>query len=152
MPLASMSNVTSIFGTPAQARLMPRSVKVPSSLLSLANSRSPCSTLICTVFWNGAAVVNTLLNRVGIVELRSIKCVATPPTVSMERVSGVTSISSRSSPGPESISPPRRPACTAAPSATHSSGFSDLDGSRPVIRTTLACTAGMRVEPPTSKT
>ena len=152
IPLASMSKVTSIFGTPAHARLMPRSVKVPSSLLSRANSRSPCRTLISTVFWNGAAVVNTLLNRVGIVEFRSIKCVATPPTVSIERVSGVTSISSRPSPGPVRATPPRRPACTAAPSATHSSGFSERDGSSPVIRMTLACTAGMRVEPPTSNT
>ena len=88
MPLASMSKVTSIFGTPAHARLMPCSVKVPSSLLSRQTHRSPCRTLISTVFWNGAAVVNTLLNRVGIVEFRSIKCVATPPTVSIERVSG----------------------------------------------------------------
>ena len=49
MPLASMSKVTSICGTPAHARLMPRSMKLPMSLLSLASSRSPCNTLISTV-------------------------------------------------------------------------------------------------------
>ena len=48
--------------------------------------------------WNGAAVVKILEYRVGMVELRSIRWVATPPTVSIERVSGVTSISSRSCP------------------------------------------------------
>ena len=86
------------------------------------------------------------------VVFRSMIFVATPPTVSMDSVSGVTSISNSPSPGPASISPPSRPACSAAPSATHSSGFRDFDGSSPVIRMTLACTAGMRVDPPTSST
>ena len=42
--------------------------------------------------------------------------------------------------------------CTAAPAATHSSGLMDDEGSLPVSARTCACTAGMRVEPPTSST
>ena len=41
MPLASMSKETSIWGTPRGAGAMPVSSKVPSGLLSRANSRSP---------------------------------------------------------------------------------------------------------------
>ena len=39
-----------------------------------------------------------------------------------------------------------------APSATHSSGLSDLLGSLPVSCLTLSWTAGIRVEPPTRST
>ena len=46
MPFASMSKVTSICGTPRGAGAMPPSSKVPSSLLSRANWRSPWYT--CT--------------------------------------------------------------------------------------------------------
>ena len=59
MPFASMSNVTSICGTPAGARLMPFSLNVPMDLLSFAMGRSPCSTWISTLIWNAAAVLNT---------------------------------------------------------------------------------------------
>ena len=54
--------------------------------------------LFLPYFAPGAAVVNILEKRVGMVELRSIRWVATPPTVSMDSVSGVTSMSSRPSP------------------------------------------------------
>ena len=48
MPLASMSKVTSIWGTPRGAGGMPVSSKEPSSLLCEAISRSPWKTWICT--------------------------------------------------------------------------------------------------------
>ena len=48
--------------------------------------------MISTDVWKFPAVVNTLLNRVGIVVFRSISFVETPPTVSIESESGVTSI------------------------------------------------------------
>ena len=79
----------------------------------------------------------------------SISLVATPPIVSIDSDSGVTS-SNRISPAP--ASPASLPPCTEAPSATHSSGFRDLLGSCPVRAFTLSCTAGIRVEPPTSST
>mmetsp|Transcript_45984 Transcript_45984/g.73612 ORF Transcript_45984/g.73612 Transcript_45984/m.73612 type:complete len:295 (-) Transcript_45984:538-1422(-) len=46
-------------------------------------------------------------------------------------------------------SPPSPPACTAAPSATTSSGFTDMLGSLPVSFLTSSRMAGIRVEPPT---
>ncbi len=49
-------------------------------------------------------------------------------------------------------SPPRMPPWTAAPTATTSSGFTPLWGSRAKIWRTISCTRGMRVEPPTSTT
>jgi hypothetical protein len=42
MPFASMSNLTSIWGTPRGAGGMPSRRNVPRDLLSRANSRSPC--------------------------------------------------------------------------------------------------------------
>ena len=69
--------------------------------------------------------------------------------VSMERERGVTS-RSRISPAP--ASPASLPPWIEAPSATHSSGFRLLLGSLPVNCLTLSCTAGIRVEPPTSNT
>mmetsp|Transcript_5673 Transcript_5673/g.20605 ORF Transcript_5673/g.20605 Transcript_5673/m.20605 type:complete len:257 (+) Transcript_5673:2314-3084(+) len=70
--------------------------------------------------------------------------VMTPPSVSRPSDSGVTSRRTMSL-----TSPPRTPACTAAPSATTSSGLTDMFGSFPVSFFTSARTAGMRVEPPT---
>ena len=87
------------------------------------------------------------LFRVGIVVLRSISGVATPPRVSIESVSGVTSSSRMSL-----TSPPRTPPWMAAPSATTSSGLMPLCGSLPKKLCTLRCTAGMRVWPPTRMT
>mmetsp|Transcript_41516 Transcript_41516/g.124072 ORF Transcript_41516/g.124072 Transcript_41516/m.124072 type:complete len:227 (+) Transcript_41516:1-681(+) len=147
MPLASMSNLTSTCGTPRGAGGMPSRRKVPSDLLSRANSRSPCSTLISTDVCPSAAVEKTSDLDVGNVVLRGMRRVITPPSVSRPRDSGVTSSSTMSDTSPAST-----PACTAAPSATTSSGLTDTLGSLPVIFLTISRTAGMRVEPPTMMT
>ncbi len=144
MPLASMSNATSICGTPRGAGGMPSRRNTPSCLLSRANSRSPCSTLISTCVWPSAAVEKIWLFLVGMVVLRSMILVITPPIVSTPSESGVTSSSSR-----PWTSPPRTPACSAAPMATHSSGLMPLNGSLPESFFTVSCTAGIREEPPT---
>ncbi len=149
IPLASISKVTSIWGTPLLAGGIPSRRNCPRDLLSLANCLSPCTTLMSTAVWLSAAVEKIWLCLVGIVVFLSISLVATPPMVSMDRDSGVTS-RSRISPAP--ASPASLPPCTEAPMATHSSGFRDLLGSLPVICLTLSCTAGIRVEPPTSST
>ncbi len=121
MPLASISKVTSTCGTPRGAGGMPSRMNLPSDLLSAAMGRSPCSTLISTWVWLSPAVEKIWLLRVGTVVLRSIKGVATPPKVSMDRVSGVTSSSRMSL-----TSPPSTPAWMAAPMATTSSGLTPL--------------------------
>mmetsp|Transcript_6690 Transcript_6690/g.27253 ORF Transcript_6690/g.27253 Transcript_6690/m.27253 type:complete len:316 (+) Transcript_6690:742-1689(+) len=144
MPLASMSNFTSIWGTPRGAEGMPSRRKLPRDLLSLTNSRSPWRTLISTEVWPSAAVENTSDLEVGRVVLRMMSLVITPPRVSRPRESGVTSRRTMSD-----TSPPRTPAWTAAPSATTSSGLTDMLGSFPVSFLTSSRTAGMRVEPPT---
>ena len=123
---------------------MPSRRKFPSDLLSFTNSRSPCSTLISTEVWPSAAVENTSDLEVGSVVLRMMSLVMTPPSVSRPRDRGVTSSSTMSD-----TSPPSTPACTAAPSATTSSGLTDMLGSLPVSSLTRSRTAGMRVEPPT---
>ena len=71
----------------------------------------------------------------------------TPPLVSIPSDSGVTS-SSRTS----LTSPFSTPPWIAAPTATTSSGLTPLCGSLPISSLTFACTAGMRVMPPTSTT
>ena len=91
MPLASRLKVTSICGTPRGAGAMPSRMKRPRDLLSLANSRSPWRTWISTCGWLSEAVEKTSDLEVGMVVLRSIKGVRTPPMVSIPRVSGVTS-------------------------------------------------------------
>ena len=147
MPLASMSKVTSICGMPRGAGGRPTRLKRPSVRLSRANWRSPCSTWTSTCVWLSAAVENISLLRVGIVVLRGISVVITPPSVSMPSDSGVTSSSSRSFTSPAST-----PAWMAAPTATTSSGLTPLCGSLPNSSRTICCTRGMRVEPPTSTT
>ena len=98
-----------------------------------------------TAFWLSSAVENTSLRRTGIVVLRSMILVITPPRVSTPSESGVTSSRSTSWTSPLST-----PAWMAAPSATTSSGFTDMFGSLPpVMPRTSACTAGIRVDPPT---
>ncbi|MPN58710.1 hypothetical protein SDC9_206422 [bioreactor metagenome] len=94
-----------------------------------------------------AAVVNTWLFLAGMVVLRSMSLVMTPPMVSMPRDRGVTSSSSR-----PFTSPTRTPPWMAAPMATHSSGLMPLKPSLLVSFLTMSCTAGIRVEPPTSRT
>jgi len=77
----------------------------------------------------------------------SISLVNTPPRVSIPSESGVTSSSSRSLTSPAST-----PACIAAPMATHSSGLMPLNGSLPRYFLTASWTAGILVDPPTSRT
>ena len=83
------------------------------------------------------AVEKISLFRVGIVVLRSISLVITPPSVSMPSDSGVTSSSSTSFTSPASTPP-----WTAAPIATTSSGFTPLCGSLPKKSFTSCCTFG----------
>mmetsp|Transcript_14961 Transcript_14961/g.25489 ORF Transcript_14961/g.25489 Transcript_14961/m.25489 type:complete len:305 (-) Transcript_14961:866-1780(-) len=147
MPLASMSKVTSICGMPRGAGGMPTRSNWPSSLLSAAISRSPCSTLRPTWVWLSAAVEKVCDFFVGIVVLREISLVITPPSVSMPRDSGVTSSSRMSLTSPRSTPP-----WMAAPSATTSSGLTPLKGSLPKKPETVDCTLGMRVMPPTRMT
>ena len=103
---------------------MPVSWNLPSDLLYAAISRSPWSTWTSTLGWLSSAVEKISDLRVGIVVLRSISLVITPPLVSMPRVSGVTSSSSTSFTSPAST-----PAWIAAPTATTSSGFTPRCGS-----------------------
>ena len=133
IPFASISNVTSICGIPRGAGGIPSSLNCPRDLLSLANCLSPCTTLISTAVWLSAAVEKIWLFFVGIVVFLSISLVATPPIVSIESESGVTS-RRRMSPAP--ASPASLPPWIEAPSATHSSGLRDLLGSFPVRRFT----------------
>src|SRR4030088_1454878 len=129
MPLASMSKVTSTCGTPRGAGAMPSRWNLPSVLLADAISRSPCSTWISTEGWLSDAVENTWLFEVGIVVLRSINLVLTPPRVSSPSDSGVTSSRTTSSTSPLST-----PAWMAAPSATTSSGLTVMLGALPLVR------------------
>ena len=144
IPLASISNVTSICGIPRGAGGIPDSWNRPRVVLSAAISLSPCITWMSTAVWLSAAVEKIWLFFVGIVVFLSISFVATPPNVSMDRDSGVTSRSSTSFTSPVST-----PAWIAAPIATHSSGLMPLNGSLPVIFLTASCTAGILVDPPT---
>ncbi len=104
MPLASISNVTSICGTPRGAGGIPVRWNLPNVRFCAAMGRSPCSTCTSTDVWLSAAVENVSVFRVGIVVLRGIIGVATPPRVSIASVSGVTSSSSKSF-----TSPPKTP-------------------------------------------
>ena len=142
-----MSNDTCTWGTPRGAGGMPESRKRPRLLLPSAICRSPCNTCTSTELWLGSEVLNTSLLRTGIGVLRGISTFMTPPMVSSPNDNGVTSLSIRSR-----NSPVRIPACTAAPIATTSSGFTDWQGSRGTKVRTICCTIGMRVDPPTSTT
>ena len=144
MPLASMSKVTSIWGTPRTAGGMPTRSNWPNTLLSAAISRSPWKTRMVTAVWPSSAVEKTWFLRVGMVVLRSISRVNTPPRVSMPSDSGVTSRSSTSFTSPVSTPP-----WMAAPTATTSSGLTPLWGSRPKKSLTVSTILGMRVMPPT---
>lgn len=82
--------------------------------------------------WNEKKAVLTWLFFVGIVVFLEISLVNTPPRVSIPRDSGVTSSNNTSV-----TSPARTPPWTAAPTATASSGFTDLLGWRPKISWTV---------------
>ena len=124
-----MSNVTSTCGMPRGAGGIPSRMNRPRVLLSVAKSRSPWRTWISTWLWLSEAVENTCDFEVGIVVLRSMSRVMTPPSVSMPSDSGVTSRSRTSF-----TSPPSTPAWIAAPIATTSSGLTPLWGSFPNSR------------------
>src|SRR3989442_441119 len=129
MPFASMSNATSIWGTPRGAGGMPTSSKRASVLLSVAISRSPCRTCTFTIGWLSTAVENTWDFRAGMVVFFSMIRVFTPPAVSTPSESGVTS-SKRTS----FTSPLSTPPWIAAPIATTSSGLTPLCGSLPKVQ------------------
>ena len=147
MPLASMSKVTSICGTPRGAGGMPDQVEAAERPVVARHRPLALQHVHLDRVWLSAAVEKISLLRVGIVVLRSMSVVITPPSVSMPSDSGVTSSSSRSFTSPAST-----PAWIAAPTATTSSGFTPLCGSLPKSSRTICCTRGMRVEPPTSTT
>ena len=67
IPLASMSKVTSIWGSPLGAGGIPCRSNCPNILLSAAISLSPCNTLMPTWVWLSAAVLKTCAFLVGIV-------------------------------------------------------------------------------------
>ena len=79
--------------------------------------------------------LSTWLFLVGMVVLRVISFVNTPPSVSIPSDSGVTSNSNTSL-----TSPDRTPPWMAAPTATASSGLTALLGDRPKISCTTDCT------------
>ena len=95
-------------------------------MLSLAIGRSPCNTRISTAGWLSAAVEKICDLLVGIVVLRGINTVITPPIVSIPNDNGVTSSNNTSFTSPE-ITPP----WIEAPIATASSGFTEWLGSFP---------------------
>mmetsp|Transcript_21761 Transcript_21761/g.68166 ORF Transcript_21761/g.68166 Transcript_21761/m.68166 type:complete len:528 (+) Transcript_21761:810-2393(+) len=147
MPSASRSKETSIWGVPRGAGGMPTRSNWPRSLLSAASSRSPWRTLIWTWGWLSAAVEKTWAFLVGMVVLRLMRRGNMPPSVSMPRLSGVTSRRRMSL-----MSPRRTPPWMAAPMATTSSGLTPLWGFLPKNCSTRSWTLGMRVMPPTRMT
>ena len=114
IPFASISNVTSICGTPLGAGGIPDSSNLPNKLLSLVIARSPSKTWIKTPGWLSAYVVNVCVCFVGMLVLRLIKAVMTPPAVSIPNDNGATSNNNKSLTASE-VSPVKIAACTAAP-------------------------------------
>ena len=90
--------------------------------------------------------------RAGMGVLRLLTTLMTLPSVSMPRLSGVTSTSTRLAVC-ALRAPLRMAPCTAAPQATASSGLMLLHSSLPPkYSESMAGTLGMRVLPPTSTT
>ena len=147
IPFESMSNVTSICGTPRGAGGMLSKWNLPIVLFWFAIGRSPCNTWISTPGWLSTAVENVSDLRVGIVVLASMSFVITPPSVSIPNDNGVTS-SKRTS----LTSPVKTPPWIDAPIATTSSGLTPFEGSFLKKSLTMFWIAGIRVEPPTKIT
>ena len=145
IPFASISKVTSIWGTPLWAGGKPSKWKRPMVLLSAAIALSPCKTWISTDGWLSTAVENTCDFFVGIVVFASINFVKTFPIVSIPNDKGVTSNNNTSF-----TSPDKTPPWMAAPKATTSSGFTPLLGDFLKKFSTASWTAGILVEPPTN--
>ena len=144
MPFASMSNVTSIWGTPLGAGAIPSRLNSPKDLLSAAISLSPCDTRIVTADWLSSAVEKVCDFFEGIVVFLSINLVKTPPSVSIPRDKGVTSKRRTSL-----TSPINTPPCIAAPEATTSSGLTPRWGSVLKKPVTASIILGILVIPPT---
>ena len=144
IPLASMSKVTSICGCPLRAGAIPSKLNSPNSLLCCTSSRSPWNTLIVTAGWLSSAVENVCCPLVGIVVFFWMILVITPPSVSIPKLSGVTSNNRTSL-----RSPPNTAPWIAAPTATASSGLTSLRGALPNSFSTSSWTLGIRVCPPT---
>ncbi|KAF9810870.1 hypothetical protein SFRURICE_005296, partial [Spodoptera frugiperda] len=152
IPFASRSKVTSILGTPRGAGGMPVKSKRPSKLLSFVMARSPSYTWMVTAGWLSEYVVNVCDCLQGILALRSMILVITPPAVSIPSDRGATSTNSTSW-ILECCSPLSIAACTAAPYATASSGLMDRFSCLPQKKfCNMLWILGMRVEPPTSTT
>ena len=144
IPFASISNLTSIWGTPLGAGGTSVRLKLPNETLSVAIGRSPWTTWIVTAVWLSAAVVKTLLFEVGMVVFLSINGSLTPPKVSIPNVKGVTSSKTMSL----VTSPAIIPAWIAAPIATASIGSTPDSASLPTISLTNFLTNGILVGPP----
>ena len=147
IPFASISKLTSIWGTPLCAGGISFKWNFPIVLLSFAIGLSPCNTCNSTDGWLSAAVENTCDFCVGIVVFASIKRVITPPIVSIPNESGVTSNKRTSF-----TSPVNTPPWIAAPKETTSSGLTPFEGALPKYFSTAAWIAGILVEPPTNIT
>merc|ERR1711973_826065 len=114
IPLASMSKVTSIWGTPLGAGGMPVRSNLPRRWLSLVSARSPSYTWMVTAGWLSLYVVKVWVCLVGMVVFLLMREVITPPAVSIPRDRGATSNSRRSETA-SLVSPVRMAAWTAAP-------------------------------------
>ncbi len=125
MPSELMSKVTSISTSPRVASRSPVRMNSPKSSFWCASSLSPCSTMIFTVVWLSFEVLNTSVAEVGTVVFLGISVRTYPPAIATPRLCGVTSSSSTCDSSWVSAC-----ACTAAPSATTSSGCTPLHGSR----------------------
>ena len=145
IPFASISNLTSICGTPLGAGGKSVRLKLPKETLSVAIGLSPWTTWIVTAVWWSAAVVKTLALEVGIVVFLSISGSLTPPNVSIPNVRGVTSSKTISL----VTSPAIIPAWIAAPIATASIGSTPDSVSCPTTSLTNFLTSGILVGPPT---
>ena len=146
MPLASMSKVTSICGTPRGAGGMSVEMERAEDLV-VAGHRA---FALQHVDFHRRLVVasggeDLLTSWSGWSCCARSSAVNTPPTVSMPSDSGVTSSRSTSFTSPFSTPP-----WMAAPIATTSSGFTPLCGSLPTSSRAVSTTLGMRVMPPTS--
>ncbi len=97
--------------------------------------------------WFSSVVVNVFAALIGMVEFFSMMRENLPPSTSMPSECGVTSSSTTSCTVPSNT-----PACVAAPSATTSSGFTPRNDCWSKNSSTLSCTNGMRVVPPTKIT
>mmetsp|Transcript_37812 Transcript_37812/g.118466 ORF Transcript_37812/g.118466 Transcript_37812/m.118466 type:complete len:227 (-) Transcript_37812:1105-1785(-) len=153
MPLASMSKVTSICGTPRGIGGIPLRLNLPRRLQSRVMERSPSYTWMSTPGWLSWKVEKVWVFLAGTVVLRLMRAVMTPPAVSRPRDSGVTSSRRSSESFSDESLPERMAACTVAPKATASSGLMSLHGSLPLKNSVRRLwILGMRVEPPTSTT